>query len=69
MIFILAAWKIPEKQPKKEWPENGVVVFENFQSRYREGLDLVLKNVTCRIEGGHKIGIVGRTGMFIFNVL
>uniref|UniRef100_A0A673W5E8 Canalicular multispecific organic anion transporter 2-like n=1 Tax=Salmo trutta TaxID=8032 RepID=A0A673W5E8_SALTR len=30
--------------------------------RYREGLDLVLKNLTLSVVGGEKIGIVGRTG-------
>jgi ATP-binding cassette subfamily C (CFTR/MRP) protein 1 len=30
--------------------------------RYREGLDLVVKGISCNIKGGEKIGIVGRTG-------
>ena len=30
--------------------------------RYREGLDLVLKGISCQVKGGEKIGIVGRTG-------
>lgn len=30
--------------------------------RYREGLDLVIKEVSANISGGEKIGIVGRTG-------
>ena len=30
--------------------------------RYREGLDLVLKAINARIQGGEKVGIVGRTG-------
>jgi ABC-type multidrug transport system fused ATPase/permease subunit len=29
---------------------------------FREGLDLVLKSVSFEIEGGQKVGIVGRTG-------
>lgn len=36
--------------------------FSNYQVRYREGLDLVLKGITCDIQGGEKVGIVGRTG-------
>ena len=44
------------------WPYSGHVSFENYAMRYRDGLDLVLKSITCEIEGGEKIGIVGRTG-------
>ena len=29
---------------------------------YREGLDLVLKGISCHILSGEKVGIVGRTG-------
>ena len=29
---------------------------------FREGLDLVLKEVSFEIQGGKKVGIVGRTG-------
>jgi len=29
---------------------------------FREGLDLILKRVSFEIEGGEKVGIVGRTG-------
>ena len=44
------------------WPHSGQVSIENYAMRYREGLDLVLKSISCEIEGGEKIGIVGRTG-------
>jgi ATP-binding cassette subfamily C (CFTR/MRP) protein 1 len=53
---------IPEQDPPKEWPQYGVVRFENYQTRYREGLDLVLKGIDFEIMSGEKIGIVGRTG-------
>lgn len=39
-----------------------MVKFDNYQTRYREGLDLVLKGINCDILSGEKIGIVGRTG-------
>lgn len=32
------------------------------QIRYRPDSPLVLKGISCTFEGGHKIGIVGRTG-------
>ncbi|EEF25133.1 multidrug resistance-associated protein 1, 3 (mrp1, 3), abc-transoprter, putative, partial [Ricinus communis] len=30
--------------------------------RYRPNAPLVLQGISCTVEGGHKIGIVGRTG-------
>lgn len=36
--------------------------FHGYETRYREGLDLVLRGIECDIEGGEKIGIVGQTG-------
>ena len=32
------------------------------QIRYRQDCPLVLHGISCTFEGGHKIGIVGRTG-------
>lgn len=55
-----APWKTFEVDP--EWPNNGVVEFVNFQLRYREGLDLVLKGINFTAMSREKIGIVGRTG-------
>jgi ATP-binding cassette subfamily C (CFTR/MRP) protein 1 len=57
-----APWNIPSRTPPKDWPQEGVVQFDHYQTRYREGLDLVLRNVTCTIQAGEKVGIVGRTG-------
>ncbi|XP_060863090.1 multidrug resistance-associated protein 1-like isoform X2 [Metopolophium dirhodum] len=57
-----AAWEVPSTQPPREWPTNGEVQFKNLKVRYREGLDLVLKGLDLLVEGGQKVGIVGRTG-------
>ncbi|KAH9492695.1 Canalicular multispecific organic anion transporter 2, partial [Bulinus truncatus] len=57
-----AALIVPDKRPGPGWPSKGNVTFTNYQTRYRPGLDLVLKGVSCQIIGGEKIGIVGRTG-------
>jgi len=57
-----APLKMPGQDPPKEWPQYGVVKFDNYQTRYRPGLDLVLKGISCDIMSGEKIGIVGRTG-------
>ncbi|XP_034128595.1 multidrug resistance-associated protein 1 isoform X7 [Drosophila guanche] len=58
-----AAWELEQDKNKPQhWPEEGRVEFQNFQVRYREGLDLVLRGVSFNITGGEKVGIVGRTG-------
>ncbi|KAK7475730.1 hypothetical protein BaRGS_00033052, partial [Batillaria attramentaria] len=57
-----AEWILPDKRPPAAWPQRGEIIFNNYQTRYREGLDLVLKGVCCSIRDGEKIGIVGRTG-------
>ncbi|KAG7506621.1 canalicular multispecific organic anion transporter 2 isoform X1 [Solea senegalensis] len=57
-----APWEIEDKKPPPEWPMNGNVQFQSYSVRYREGLDLVLKNLSLSVKGGEKVGIVGRTG-------
>ncbi|KAJ9154783.1 Metal resistance protein YCF1 [Pleurostoma richardsiae] len=52
----------PRNRPPASWPANGAVAFNNYSARYREGLDLVLKNIKLDIKSHEKIGIVGRTG-------
>lgn len=44
------------------WPDRGRIDFLNLKCRYRKNLDLVLKGLNFTIAGGHKIGVVGRTG-------
>ncbi|XP_046577436.1 multidrug resistance-associated protein 1-like isoform X2 [Haliotis rubra] len=55
-------WNIPERRPNDDWPDAGVVKFLDYSTRYREGLDLVLKGITCTVHSREKVGIVGRTG-------
>ncbi|XP_051488018.1 multidrug resistance-associated protein 1 isoform X6 [Apus apus] len=57
-----AEWSIEQTAPASTWPEEGKVEFRGYGLRYREDLDLVLKNINVTINGGEKIGIVGRTG-------
>lgn len=47
---------------KDDWPDRGRIDFIDFKCRYRENLDLVLRGLTVTFQGGHKIGVVGRTG-------
>ncbi|OIT33165.1 PREDICTED: ABC transporter C family member 10-like [Nicotiana attenuata] len=53
---------VKENRPPVNWPMRGKVEIQDLQIRYREDSPLVLRGVTCTFEGGHKIGIVGRTG-------
>ena len=57
-----ADWENDETKPPADWPHEGKFTFDEYETRYRSGLPLVLKNITCTIESGEKIGIVGRTG-------
>ncbi|XP_059617049.1 multidrug resistance-associated protein 1 isoform X6 [Phlebotomus argentipes] len=57
-----APWELPNATVPKNWPEVGTVEFRDFQVRYREGLELVLRGITFVVDGGQKVGIVGRTG-------
>ncbi|KAJ1810628.1 hypothetical protein LPJ56_005873, partial [Coemansia sp. RSA 2599] len=53
---------IEHNRPAESWPEQGTVEFKNYSTRYREGLDLVLRDLSFRVEPRQKVGIVGRTG-------
>ena len=58
-----AKWDSDE--PSEElvtWPSKGSIEFRHYQTRYREGLDLVLKGIDLTIEPQEKVGICGRTG-------
>lgn len=57
-----AEWVLEGNRPSKEWPQDGQVVFDNYSTQYRKGLDLVLREICCNVNPGEKIGIVGRTG-------
>eukprot|EP00792_Barthelona_sp_PAP020_P008656 TRINITY_DN3236_c1_g1_i3.p1 TRINITY_DN3236_c1_g1~~TRINITY_DN3236_c1_g1_i3.p1 ORF type:complete len:1372 (+),score=353.24 TRINITY_DN3236_c1_g1_i3:63-4178(+) len=51
-----------EPQPPENWVNRPTISFRNVDARYRDGLELVLKNVNAEIEAGEKIAVVGRTG-------
>ncbi|MED6155512.1 Multidrug resistance-associated protein 4 [Stylosanthes scabra] len=57
-----AAWNIKDRLPPSNWPGQGNVDIKDLQVRYRPNTPLVLKGITLRINGGEKVGVVGRTG-------
>ncbi|PPD79213.1 hypothetical protein GOBAR_DD23862 [Gossypium barbadense] len=57
-----AAWHNKNHLPPPNWPAHGNVELKDLQVRYRPSTPLVLKGITLSINGGEKIGVVGRTG-------
>ncbi|KAL6723878.1 hypothetical protein Aduo_018835 [Ancylostoma duodenale] len=58
-----ADWESKEdKHPPPGWPNEGRIHIENYSTRYRPGLDLVVKSLNAHIGPHEKVGIVGRTG-------
>ena len=46
---------IDSRRPPPQWPSEGNVKFDKYSTRYREGLDLVLRNISVDIPGGTKV--------------
>merc|ERR1711936_738360 len=57
-----AKWDLESDEKHSNWPSNAVIELKNVSARYREGLPLVLKDLSFKIETQQKVGIVGRTG-------
>lgn len=47
---------------KDEWPREGQITFDDVKLKYRPNTELVLKGLSFEVQGGKKVGIVGRTG-------
>ncbi|CAG2122743.1 unnamed protein product, partial [Medioppia subpectinata] len=62
MQTICSEWYNEVTKPSPDWPERGEIKFIEYSTRYREGLDLVLKAITLEVRPKEKVGIVGRTG-------
>jgi ABC-type multidrug transport system fused ATPase/permease subunit len=44
------------------WPARGAIEFDRVSLVYRPGLPPALRELSFSIQGGHNVGIVGRTG-------
>ncbi|OVA14889.1 ABC transporter [Macleaya cordata] len=55
-------WVIKDSLPPPDWPNHGDIDLKDLQVRYRPNTPLILKGITLSIQGGEKIGVVGRTG-------
>lgn len=53
--------KMPETV-SPSWPQSGRIIYDDVSMRYTQDSELVLKSVSFCINGGEKVGIVGRTG-------
>jgi ABC-type multidrug transport system fused ATPase/permease subunit len=51
--------------PPPSWPASGQIEWQRMGLRYRKGLPPALRNVTCTIQDGEKVGVCGRTGVSI----
>jgi ATP-binding cassette, subfamily C (CFTR/MRP), member 1 len=51
-----------KKRPNIGWPADGQISIRDYSTRYRDDLDLVLKDINLDIKPREKIGVVGRTG-------
>uniref|UniRef100_A0A3Q2QHM4 Multidrug resistance-associated protein 1 n=1 Tax=Fundulus heteroclitus TaxID=8078 RepID=A0A3Q2QHM4_FUNHE len=57
-----AEWQHEPPTIPPGWPSQGCIDIRGFGLRYRHDLDLAIRNITITINGGEKVGIVGRTG-------
>lgn len=56
---VLAQSQLPSSQ---EWPTHGQIQMHDVCVRYAPHLPRVLHNVSCSIDAGSRVGIIGRTG-------
>ncbi|GFS27777.1 multidrug resistance-associated protein 4 [Elysia marginata] len=52
----------PGQKPPDTWPSSGSLQAKGVSLRYSPSAPFVLKDINFQIQGGEKIGIVGRTG-------
>ena len=50
-----ADWQISNTETEKDWPKAGRISIDGYGTRYRPGLDLVLKDLSCDITAGEEV--------------
>lgn len=50
-----APWDLLHKDLKDDWPQYGNILFENYSTKYRENLDLVLKEINLEVNASEKV--------------
>ncbi|KAI4305508.1 hypothetical protein L6164_028870 [Bauhinia variegata] len=53
---------VQDYRPEPEWPKEGKIELHNLHIQYAPAAPMILKGITCTLQGQKKIGIVGRTG-------
>ncbi|CAD6189209.1 unnamed protein product [Caenorhabditis auriculariae] len=57
-----AVWRLNSDRLPPKWPANGDLYLENYSTKYRDELELVLHGITLNVIPGQKVGVCGRTG-------
>lgn len=55
LLHTQAAAIVADNRPAESWPDEGKVEFINYSTRYREGLDLVIKGINFTVKPGEKV--------------
>lgn len=59
IFFNKAAWETSaDRQCSAYWPENGRITFRDYSTRYRPGLDLVLKGISYDVQQAQRVIII-----------
>jgi len=53
--LLQAPWDKPDYRPVESWPPEGAVEFQGYSTRYREELDLAIKDVSFKTKPGEKV--------------
>ena len=53
--LLQADWDRQDAVTEDDWPQKGQISIHSYGTRYRPGLDLVLKDLSCDIGPGEKV--------------